>query len=94
MGFISTVPSHEKANCHDVGHENFVSTTVYGSVLATESTPRFEMGEDEMPARTAARFVHDELLMDGNPALNLASFVTTYVPLHVPELQAGSFPNR
>ena len=23
------------------------------------------MGEEEMPARTAARFVHDELLMDG-----------------------------
>ena len=32
-----------------------------------------------MPARTAARFVHDELLMDGTPALNLASFVTTYM---------------
>jgi len=38
-----------------------------------------EMREEEMPARAAARFVHDELLMDGNPALNLASFVTTYM---------------
>jgi glutamate decarboxylase len=37
------------------------------------------MGEDELPARIAARFVHDELLMDGTPALNLASFVTTYM---------------
>jgi hypothetical protein len=37
------------------------------------------MAEQEMPARTAARFVHDELLLDGTPALNLASFVTTYM---------------
>ncbi|KIJ41001.1 hypothetical protein M422DRAFT_31912 [Sphaerobolus stellatus SS14] len=37
------------------------------------------MGEEEIPARTAMRIVHDELLMDGTPALNLASFVTTYM---------------
>jgi glutamate decarboxylase len=37
------------------------------------------MNESEIPARTAARLVHDELLMDGTPALNLASFVTTYM---------------
>ena len=79
MGFLSTVPSDKKLNSHDVSHKKFVSTTVYGSALAIEAIPRFEMSEEEMPARTAARFVHDELLMDGNPALNLASFVTTYV---------------
>lgn len=32
-----------------------------------------------MPARTAARFIKDDLLMDGTPSLNLASFVTTYM---------------
>src|ERR1700761_4128862 len=53
--------------------------SVYGSALASSEIPRFEMGENEMPARNAARFVHDELLMDGTPALNLASFVTTYM---------------
>jgi glutamate decarboxylase len=37
------------------------------------------MCEEELPATIAARFVHDELLMDGTPALNLASFVTTYM---------------
>ncbi|KAF8574418.1 glutamate decarboxylase, partial [Ramaria rubella] len=79
MGFLSAVPCDQKANAHEVGHEKFVSTTVYGSALAAESIPRFELGEDEMPARTAARLVHDELLMDGNPSLNLASFVTTYM---------------
>lgn len=37
------------------------------------------MGEEEMPARTAARFIKDDLLLDGSPSLNLASFVTTYM---------------
>lgn len=32
-----------------------------------------------MDPRMAARFVRDELLMDGNPSTNLASFVTTYM---------------
>jgi len=79
MGFISTVPSDERADAHHPGHEQYVSTTVYGSTHAAEPIPRFEMNEEELPARIAARFVHDELLMDGTPALNLASFVTTYM---------------
>ncbi|EIM86926.1 glutamate decarboxylase [Stereum hirsutum FP-91666 SS1] len=79
MGFLSSVPSDERASAHSVGHEQYVSTTVYGSALSSCELPRYELAEDEMPARTAARFVHDELLMDGSPALNLASFVTTYM---------------
>ena len=79
MGFLSTVPSDERSNAHEVGHDQYISTTVYGSALAACEFPRLEMREEEMPARTAARFVHDELLMDGSPALNLASFVTTYM---------------
>ena len=104
MGYLSTVPSDEKTNAHSIDHEHFVSTTVYGSALAGTSRPRFELCEDEMPARTAMRLVHDELLMvnrynlsisraddpflvfkDGNPALNLASFVTTYAMLYTCE---------
>ncbi|THH16691.1 hypothetical protein EW146_g3992 [Bondarzewia mesenterica] len=79
MGFLSNVPSDERIDGLDVGHDQYVSTTVYGSALAACEMPRFEMAEEEMPARIAARFVHDELLMDGNPSLNLASFVTTYM---------------
>ncbi|GAA6008495.1 hypothetical protein JCM11491_004498 [Sporobolomyces phaffii] len=56
-----------------------LSSTVYGSSAARNGIQRFEMGEHEMDPRAAARFVSDELLMDGNPSLNLASFVTTYM---------------
>ncbi|GAA5904455.1 hypothetical protein JCM8208_004198 [Rhodotorula glutinis] len=56
-----------------------VSSTVYGSRAAAQGIPALEMGEDEMDPRLAKRFVEDELLSDGNPSLNLASFVTTYM---------------
>ncbi|GAA5931001.1 uncharacterized protein JCM15063_002518 [Sporobolomyces koalae] len=56
-----------------------LSSTVYGSAAAGTVIKRFEMNEEEMEPRVAARFVADELLMDGNPSLNLASFVTTYM---------------
>ncbi|KAM0746541.1 glutamate decarboxylase [Meredithblackwellia eburnea MCA 4105] len=60
-------------------HSDYVSNSVYGSSIAKSSIPRFELAEHELDPRIAARFVSDELLMDGSPALNLASFVTTYM---------------
>ena len=57
------------------GHDNAVSTTVYGSRAAAKGIPRFEMGEEEMDPRLAKRFCQDELLMNGNPHLNLARCV-------------------
>ena len=54
-------------------------TTIYGSRYFTSSVPKFVMPEDGMPARAAYRLIHDEMNLDGNPALNLASFVTTWM---------------
>lgn len=64
MGFLSVVPSDSNANAHqDPHHDNYISTTVYGSAHAGQAFPRFELNDEEMPARTAMRLVHDELLM-------------------------------
>ncbi|GAA5838161.1 hypothetical protein JCM3766R1_001843 [Sporobolomyces carnicolor] len=54
--------------------------------LSSSRIKRFEMNDDEMDPRAAARFVKDELLMDGNPSLNLASFVTTYMEAEAEKL--------
>ncbi len=54
-------------------------TTTYGSRYFAESVPKYVMPEDGMPARAAYQLIHDELNLDGNPALNLASFVTTWM---------------
>ncbi len=54
-------------------------TTTYGSRYFAKSVPKYEMPQEGMPARAAYQIIHDELNLDGNPALNLASFVTTWM---------------
>lgn len=54
-------------------------TTTYGSRYFSESIPKYEMPEEGMPAKAAYQMIHEELNLDGNPALNLASFVTTWM---------------
>ncbi|RHZ70288.1 hypothetical protein CDV55_102633 [Aspergillus turcosus] len=56
-----------------------VTDYVYGTRFAAEDLPHHEMADEEMPAGVAYRLIKDELSLDGNPLLNLASFVTTYM---------------
>jgi glutamate decarboxylase len=44
-----------------------------------DEVPRLELPLREMPADTAYQIVHDELMLDGNARLNLATFVTTWM---------------
>jgi len=44
-----------------------------------------------MPPRAAYQIIHDELNLDGNPALNLASFVTTWMEPEADMLMTESF---
>ena len=59
--------------------EHNTTTTAYGSRYFKISIPKFEMPQQGMPAQAAYQLIHDELDLDGNPALNLASFVTTWM---------------
>ena len=59
--------------------EDGPTISVYGSRFAAEELPTHEMPEREMPKEIAYRMIKDELSLDGNPMLNLASFVTTYM---------------
>ncbi|MCK9893023.1 glutamate decarboxylase [Frankia sp. AgB32] len=43
------------------------------------SVPRFRLPAESMAPETAYQLVHDELLLDGNARLNLATFVTTWM---------------
>ncbi|KAI5474691.1 cytosolic nonspecific dipeptidase [Pseudohyphozyma bogoriensis] len=79
---LSSIPADSRTT--DESHPSYVSTTVYGSAQAGLGIPRFEMPDDEMSARKAQS--QDELLMDGSPALNLASFVSTYMEREAEEL--------
>jgi len=51
----------------------------YSSRYFDEEIPKHEIPEKSMPANVAYQLIHDELNLDGNPAQNLASFVTTWM---------------
>ncbi|MDR2624669.1 MAG: glutamate decarboxylase [Methanobrevibacter sp.] len=55
------------------------TTNIYGTRYFSQPIPKFEIPEEGMPPKVAYRLVHDELNLDGNPNLNLASFVTTWM---------------
>jgi glutamate decarboxylase len=67
-----------------VGDEDFSSQreltgNTYGERWMTEPVPKFSIPERSMEPRAAYQIIHDEMNLDGNPALNLASFVTTWM---------------
>lgn len=59
--------------------EDDVDVSVYGSRFAAQELPAHEMPDEQMPKEVAYRMIKDDLSLDGNPMLNLASFVTTYM---------------
>ncbi|MFE9098289.1 glutamate decarboxylase [Streptomyces sp. NPDC007264] len=54
-------------------------------VEMTEAPPRHRLPAEPMPPTAAYQLVRDELMLDGNARLNLATFVTTWM-----EAEAGS----
>ena len=53
--------------------------------LEGSRVPRDELPTDELPPDVAYQIIHDELMLDGNARLNVATFVTTWME---PQAQA------
>lgn len=51
----------------------------FASRYVQESLPKFKIPKSSMPKEAAFQIVNDELMLDGNPRLNLASFVSTWM---------------
>ncbi len=56
----------------------FTSYT-YAGRWVTEEVSKNKFPANSMDSRAAYQLIHDEMNLDGNPALNLASFVTTWM---------------
>ncbi len=63
---------------HSQTRDDSLSTT-YGNRFFTKDLKTFRMGEESLPPASVYQIIHDELELDGNPSLNLASFVTTWM---------------
>src|SRR5438874_12026392 len=57
----------------------------------TAGVSRYDFPENEMLPQTAYNLVHDELMLDGNSRLNLATFVTTWMEPEARQLMAETF---
>ena len=63
-------------------------TPTYGRSYFTEDLEAGILPESEMPARAVRQIISDDLQLDGNPVLNLASFVTTWMEDEAHELMS------
>nr|XP_016472095.1 PREDICTED: glutamate decarboxylase 4 [Nicotiana tabacum] len=64
--------------------------STFASRYVRTSLPRFEMSENSIPKEAAFQIINDELMLDGNPRLNLASFVTTWMEPECDKLMMDS----
>ncbi|KAG6549065.1 hypothetical protein Mapa_009508 [Marchantia paleacea] len=53
--------------------------SMFATRYVRTSLPKYSLPEKELPKDAAYQFISDELMLDGNPRLNLASFVTTWM---------------
>ena len=80
------MPLHKKVDDADVEAELEINP-VYVSELSCE-IPRYRLPERGVFPRTALQVVRDELILDGNARLNLATFVTTWMEAQADRLMA------
>ena len=66
-------------------------TPAYGCRIMDETIPKYSLPRHEMTPRAAYRLIHDELMLDGNARLNLATFVTTWMEPEAEKLMAETF---
>ena len=68
-------PKHKNRKSED----RPVTSYTYAGRWVTNEVSKNNFPENSMDSRAAYQFIHDEMNLDGNPALNLASFVTTWM---------------
>lgn len=59
--------------------ECFVLTPTYGARSMGKPIPKYELPENGLLPQTVYQLISDELMLDGNSRLNLATFVTTWM---------------
>jgi glutamate decarboxylase len=66
-------------------------TPMYSRLGLVAKPPRYEIPEKGMLADTAYTLIHDELILDGNSRVNLATFVSTWMEPEATKLMTETF---
>ncbi|MGE5137989.1 MAG: glutamate decarboxylase [Rudaea sp.] len=80
-----------KVKMHELKDHEKVLLPTYGRRELDQVVPKYQVPDDGMPARTAYSIVHDELMLDGNARLNLATFCTTWMEPEARQLMMETF---
>ena len=64
---------------------------VYASSDLSQSAPKYRMPDGELQARDAYALVRDELMVEGNSRLNLATFCQTWLDPEITLLMADTY---
>ncbi len=81
----------KKVKLNQVRERDKALAPAYARRELDQPVPKYEMPDEEMSPRTAYNIVHDELMLDGNARLNLATFVTTWMEPEARQLMVETF---
>ena len=81
----------KKIKTQDLDDTSRLLIPAYSRRGLTSDVPKYEIPDTEMLPRTAYDIVHDELMLDGNSRLNLATFVTTWMDPEARQIMAETF---
>jgi glutamate decarboxylase len=86
------VPVHR--HDHHGSHRERLSFRPQFGLDLTMEVPKLRLPEGGMAPATAFQIIHDELMLDGNARLNLATFVTTWMEPEAERLMAECSPKN
>jgi len=81
----------KKENLESLAETEKVIIPVYARDTLKTKVPKYEMEEKSMLPRTAYGIISDELILDGNSRLNLATFVSTWMEPEAKQLMMDTF---
>jgi glutamate decarboxylase len=82
---------HTKVDGDGLDREYLSVSPLFAPDGESMSVPMHRMPEGPMAAEMAYEIIHDELMLDGNARLNLATFVTTWMEPQAEKLMAECF---
>jgi glutamate decarboxylase len=81
---------HKKKKLRELKESPFLQP-IYTRTALASNVPKYELSKGEMLPDTAYNLIRDELMLDGNARLNLATFVTTWMEPEVTKLLTETF---
>ena len=82
---------HTKVDGDGLDREYLSVSPLFAPDGESMSVPKHSIPDQPMAAEMAYEIIHDELMLDGNARLNLATFVTTWMEPQAEKLMAECF---